>query len=214
MNENKKTNIKVKTLKKYTSNVENKKLIKSIRYKKVIHRFESPKLINFSPNTNLDMETLKHVAFEKFPLIKLKVLQYYLLDVLETNKLDDKVRKWYEKNYNIVCELLGKVNFSMYFCSKEYLYIKVEYMQKKENLQVGRLYPNNRCSYVYLSREIRSLLITNNEYFDFDMKNAHPTLLLEYAFENMANYTPKMLIYYVKNRDLLLKEISQEENYT
>ena len=86
------------------------------------------------------------------------------------------------------------------------------YSQIKPDLYVGRLYPTPWGSYCNLSRELRGLLVRKSEYLDFDMVNAHPTLLLEYVYSNMSEFEPEILTAYINNRDQLLEDKSREDN--
>ena len=76
------------------------------------------------------------------------------------------------------------------------------------------MYAKDQSSYMYLPREIRSALLCKNEYLDFDIVNAHPTLLLEYVLNYMSNYTPKTLSMYVSQRDKLLEHKSIKDTCT
>lgn len=100
---------------------------------------------------------------KNFHLFKLKALRYYLIDILETQSLNNLDRKWYEEYYYKIDKLLegGKDHFA----SAKYLYRLVTYRQKVKDLHAGNFYASRMFSYSYLSKEIRGLLINNKNYF-------------------------------------------------
>lgn len=75
---------------------------------------------------------------------------------------------------------------------------------KKEN-KLGRMYARG-SSIQKLSRKTRNHLCHEN-YWDLDIVNSHPTILLHICKIN--NWKCEQLEYYVKNRDLILKQISK-----
>ena len=179
--------------------------------RKVVFNWDMPKANKFDNPYGSTTTQPNHCSIEKFALFRLKMIQYYLLDTLETKNLERYEREWFTLNYKRVTILLnGGAGSKSFFCTPTHLYIIMKYKQIRRNIIVGRLYPERIFSYVYFPREIRGLLITN-EYKDFDIVNAHPTLLLEYVLTHMPDFKPNILTQYVKNRDALLKVKSEKD---
>ena len=84
--------------------------------------------------------------------------------------------------------------------------IHTKYSFSKQLQTYGRLFPNN-ASLASLPREIRNT-ISNEIYYDVDMKNCHPNILSQYCSKN--NIKCDMLDYYVANRDKIIEEIIKE----
>lgn len=84
--------------------------------------------------------------------------------------------------------------------------IHTKYSFSKQLQTYGRLFPNN-ASLASLPREIRNT-ISNEIYYDVDMKNCHPNILSQYCSKN--NIKCDMLDYYVANRDKVIEEIIKE----
>jgi len=83
--------------------------------------------------------------------------------------------------------------------------IKVHYTQKKN----GRFYADNGISLQSFKRCIRQT-ITNDYYYDIDIKNCIPSLL--YQWLNKNNFNCEKLSYYVKNRDDIINDLIKENN--
>lgn len=104
------------------------------------------------------------------------------------------------------------------FYTPSYLYKHVTYSKSKpshELLQlmdvqkmVGRLYSSESIN--CLSRQIRFLLFSD-EYEDFDIKNCHPSICLNYGEKNGLQLNGS-LKNYIKNRSKVLKIIEKELN--
>jgi hypothetical protein len=84
--------------------------------------------------------------------------------------------------------------------------IKVAYKQNKD---VGRFFAVGSLSLQSLPREIRQT-ISDEYYYDIDIKNCHPVLLQQYAKTNNLNYS--YIEIYNNNRDELLKGYGKEFN--
>jgi hypothetical protein len=82
----------------------------------------------------------------------------------------------------------------------------VKYDQSKNLKDKGRLFAQT-ASLQNLPREIRGALTYEN-YYDIDMINAHPVILAQYCKKNDID-CPN-LEYYVKNRDQIIQEISND----
>lgn len=87
--------------------------------------------------------------------------------------------------------------------------IEVSYKQCKD--KIGRQYAVNSLSLQSLPREIRHT-IAKDYYYDIDIVNAHPTLLLHYA--KTKNINLQSLEHYVKNRDKVLNFFINEYKVT
>ena len=82
--------------------------------------------------------------------------------------------------------------------------IKVQY---KQNNDIGRFFAHGSLSLQSLPREIRQT-ISDEFYYDVDIKNCHPVLLQQYAKAHSLNYD--YIKYYNKSRDEILKKFSHE----
>lgn len=84
--------------------------------------------------------------------------------------------------------------------------IKVAY---KQNNNIGRYFASGSLSLQTLPREIRQT-ISNDYYYDIDIKNCHPVLLRQYARANKLN--SKNIKIYNDLRDDLLKGYAKQYN--
>jgi hypothetical protein len=75
---------------------------------------------------------------------------------------------------------------------------------------VGRLYSST--SIQGFSREIRDYIF-KNEYMNFDMVNAHPTILNNYAIDKKLALNGS-LAEYIENRDVFINNVSSEFQLT
>ena len=147
------------------------------------------------------------VSFERFDAKKSLSIYNYLKYKLPTIK-DDETRKWYVKSIRFFENTLSKINNSQNFITPHDIFIfhryeKIEYNGDKT---VGRLYCLN--SIQTLPREIRYFLF-KDDYVDFDIVNAHPSILYLYSIENdlVLNGTLKR---YIVERSSVMSEIQQE----
>ena len=85
--------------------------------------------------------------------------------------------------------------------------VKVEY-NKCRNNAFGRSNPNNALGLYSIRREIRHTLCSDN-YIDIDVKNCHPTMLLQICKANDIKHTE--LEKYVNNRTSYFEHVI--ENY-
>jgi hypothetical protein len=85
----------------------------------------------------------------------------------------------------------------------------VSYAPSKNLKYYGRLFAQS-ASLQNLPRELRGAIAT--DYIDVDMKNAHPTILLNYCKIN--NIKCDNLEYYILNRDTVLEDLTTDLNYT
>ena len=148
------------------------------------------------------------VSFERLDAKRSLSIYNYLIYKLPTIK-DDETKKWYVKSIRFFENILSKkINNSQSFVTPHDIFIfhryeKIEYSRDK---RVGRLY----CSHSIqtLPREIRYFLF-KDDYLDFDIVNAHPSILYLYSIDNdlVLNGTLKR---YVVERSLVMSQIQQE----
>ena len=86
--------------------------------------------------------------------------------------------------------------------------IHTKYAFSKSLKTAGRLFAQN-SSLQGLPREIRNALALG-KYYDIDMKNAHPTILYQYC--KSKGIGCEYLEKYVKNREVIINEISNDNN--
>ena len=115
---------------------------------------------------------------EYFPTLKLICLNQYLTDLIISKNPTESVVKAHKQINSIENEkphIRGKCAFygtqSFYTREMQYGYIYPD--------QTGRLYCN-QVSIPYLSKQVREYLF-KDVYLDFDIVNAHPTILYEYS---------------------------------
>lgn len=89
--------------------------------------------------------------------------------------------------------------------------VQVKYYYSKNLENTGRLYAKGGSSLQSFKKEIRHAL-AKDIYYDIDMENAHPSLLLQYCKKNKIS-CPN-LTNYVLNREKTLKQISEFHNIT
>ena len=121
-------------------------------------------------------------------------------DVLIQQLPDERKQKLIEKksNYDYLLSLKKMIRTNGLNC--------VKYDQSKNLKDKGRLFAK-MASLQNLPREIRGALAYEN-YYDIDMINAHPVILAQYCKKNDID-CPN-LEYYVKNRDQIIQEISND----
>ena len=83
--------------------------------------------------------------------------------------------------------------------------IKIHYTQKKN----GRFYADKGISLQSFKRCVRQT-ITNDYYYDIDIKNCIPSILCQWLNKN--NFKCEKLSYYVKNRDDIINDLIKENN--
>ena len=147
------------------------------------------------------------VSFERLNAKKSLSIYNYLKYKLPTIK-DEETRKWYVKSIRFFENTLSKIKNSESFITPYDIFIyhryeKIEYCGEKT---VGRLYCLN--SIQTLPREIRYFLF-KDDYVDFDIVNAHPSILYLYSINNglVLNGT---LNKYIVERTSVMSEIQQE----
>lgn len=93
--------------------------------------------------------------------------------------------------------------------------LKVEYRHSesplKESPNYGRLFAKGSISLQSMQRSIRHTL-AHDIYNDIDMKNAHPTIMLQYCKKH--KYPCDGIEYYVEHREDLLNKLMKEEGIT
>jgi len=125
---------------------------------------------------------------------------------------------WLVKTQKALLGYLNNLDEKKSFYTPNYLYKHVTYSKAKLDHEllkfsdvaaqkmVGRLYSSK--SIYCISREIRYLLFSG-EYVDFDIKNCHPTICLNYGEIRGLAFTGS-LRNYVENRKETLKKIDEE----
>ena len=149
------------------------------------------------------------VSFERLDAKKSLSIYNYLIYKLPTIK-DEETRKWYVKSIRFFEHTLSKINNSTSFITPYDIFIchryeKIDYSGDKT---VGRLYCLN--SIQTLPREIRYFLF-KDDYVDFDIANAHPSILYLYSINN-GLVLNGMLKRYIVERSSVMSEIQQELN--
>jgi hypothetical protein len=134
-----------------------------------------------SKKTNVEM-----ILYEKVDIDKLQKL-------ISAEDIDEALRQ----------QLKG------YYANRKDDYIPVKYLFSKNLIDKGRLYAQYSLSLQNLKKEIRHTL-AKDFYYDIDMVNAHPTLILQYCKDN--NIECEHLGRYVTNRDKTLKKIQDAYN--
>lgn len=147
------------------------------------------------------------VSFERLDAKKSLSIYNYLIYKLPTIK-DEETRKWYVKSIRFFENTLSKIKNSQSFITPYDIFIfhryeKIRYSGEKT---VGRLYCLN--SIQTLPREIRYFLF-KGDYVDFDIVNAHPSILYLYSINNDLVLNG-MLKRYVDERSSVMSEIQQE----
>lgn len=102
-----------------------------------------------------------------------------------------------------------KTSLKRYFKSKyNGNHVEVQYKHGKgcEREGIGRLYAVNGVGLQSLERDVRNLL-AQDYYWDVDMKNAQPSILLRIC--NEKGWKCKILNHYIKNREEVLQSISE-----
>lgn len=147
------------------------------------------------------------VSFEKLNVTRTLAIYNYLIYKLPSIQ-DEETRKWYVKSIRFFEHTLSKINNSTSFITRSCIFInncykKIDYSGDKT---VGRLYCFH--SIQILPREIRYYLF-KDEYVDFDIVNAHPSILYLYSKKHnlVLNGTLKR---YIENRSSVMLEIQQE----
>jgi len=129
-----------------------------------------------------------HVTFEMIPcresLDLIKYLEYKITKHYKgSSPMSPTTLQWYEKQYRLLMSFLNDVRKEHVFFTPEAkftqkVFSKIHYNNVKT---VGRLYNTN--SIVSFPREIRYKLFTRF-YRDFDLSNAHPNFMFNYAKKN------------------------------
>jgi hypothetical protein len=171
---------------------------------------------------NIPKETLNQslVSFEKIQANNMLGIYKYLKYKLSKKKKEkptenitqEDIRNqilWFEKNINFFEHKLSNIENSCTFITPEHAffckhYEKISY--SKEQKAIGRLY--NNTSIQTLPREIRYYLF-KDEYVDFDMVNAHPSIMLLFCKEHNLKLNGS-LEEYVSDRSSVILQIKTE----
>lgn len=129
-------------------------------------------------------------SVELYPIEKTIDL-YLVLKYMLTNKQYSFHKKEYErisKNYLIISTIINKFksnHFEIREINKTLWFLLSQKYGHPKNQILGRLYSQS-VSLMYLSRDVRYCLF-NNEYFDIDIINSHPSILLHEALSDNLN---------------------------
>ena len=150
------------------------------------------------------------VSFEKFDAKKTLVIYNYLKYKLPSID-DEETLKWYQKTIYFFENILSsKINCTKCFITPEDIFInhsyqKIDYKDASD-IKVGRLYSHG--SIQTLPREIRYYLF-KDDYIDFDIANAHPSILCLYGKKHNLKLNGS-LSRYIEERKTVMLDIQQE----
>jgi hypothetical protein len=164
-------------------------------------------------NKSKDPE-FSHRGFERIPVKELICFNSYLeyhINILELDPLSNVTRlKWLERSRLSIKSIMNSWNKDD-FCTPSHVYNQIFYKPSKSFLkgdntfyELGRLYGNN--SIQRFPREVRAYLLSEEKYLDFDIVNAHLSILLSYARNN--DIVAEELNNYVSNRDHYLQSLT------
>ena len=99
---------------------------------------------------------------------------------------------------------------SMYYKKRingNFVEVKYDFTKDYKTMMLGRLIAEQKMGFQQFHHDIRNLL-AQPYYFDIDMKNAHPTILLKICKDN--GWSCPMLERYVHERDAIFKECEEQ----
>jgi hypothetical protein len=147
-------------------------------------------VVEISPN----LHNTEKLSLNTFG-VKMVKQEYFNHDVFKEilrhngidNETKNRLKAYYKRRFNGNC-------------------VEVKYDFKRDCKANGlaRMYAEKGLSLQMFPKDIRNAL-ANGLYFDIDMKNAHPTILLEICQD--MNWTCDHLEHYVQNRDTVLEEV-------
>ena len=144
--------------------------------------------------------------FELFDLTKAKYIIEKYEDIKHNFRPESEERL---NNINLDPLVLFKKYVSKSKVNKNLNTTNIIKVQYKQNNDVGRFFANGSLSLQSLPREIRQT-ISNEFYYDVDIKNCHPVLLQQYAKANGLKH--EYIKIYNKLRSDLLLEYSKKYN--
>lgn len=130
-------------------------------------------------------ENKNEIMMELYEKVDMDVLKLLISAEATPEEIRNQLKKYYAKRN-------GQNN------------IPVQYLFSKNLKDKGRLYAQNSLSLQMFSKEIRHCL-SKGIYYDIDMVNAHPRLILQYCKKN--NIEHGILEEYVTRREKILKSI-------
>jgi hypothetical protein len=155
-------------------------------------------------------------SLEKFYLRRVKALQEYLQDEVDLLKespvKNNELLQWCESNLLKINKILDGVQ-GEFFISLTHVFHSNKYEQVKPHIPLGRLFSKKGFSYSYLSPEIVEFLI-HDEYRFFDIVNAHPVFLYEFACDFLEGNRFPYLRGYVLDRDNILLDKARADRTT
>lgn len=102
-----------------------------------------------------------------------------------------------------------KNQLRMYYNKRKENIVQVKYSYSKFLKDKGRLYAQGSLSLQNFKKEIRHALADGN-YYDIDMENCHPRLILQYCKKNGIEH--KILEKYVEEREEILNKVMKFHN--
>ncbi len=163
----------------------------------------------------------RFTTLERYPIVKLLILYSYLSDLAldypfrpesdelfashNNSTINGRIHtqlKVLERILNLPDEVPSSI------VGRELVLIN-SYGYRSEHCK-GRIY-GHRNTMTLISRQCRYYLF-KGLYFDLDLKNAHPTILMSYAINN--NLTVEVLKRYVDNREDFLQDVMHNDNLT
>ena len=174
-------------------------------------------------NLKTELEGKVMTTWEKVPAKEVLTLLNLLIYKITSHKLGfttlaNTDLSWCERQAAMLKKYLNGSDQTQTFFTPKHMYQFIRYEvllyespnelvgDDKEN--VGRLYAHRCNSIQFFPREIRMFLFREN-YRDFDMKNAHPTLLFDFVqFEDIK--LDGAIENYINNRDAVLTQIENE----
>jgi len=148
-------------------------------------------------------------SFEKFNVAKTLAIFNFLKYKLHSEQ-DPQQREWLEKNINFFTNALSNIKNDKTFITPEHIFINQKYEKVfyDNDKKIGRLYNHN--SMQTLPRELRYYMF-KDDYIDFDIENAHPTILYLYSKKHKIKLNGA-LREYVRNKTSVMFVIQLEIN--
>ena len=186
--------------------VIHKNLIKELKNFEILQEKEK---MEFYKKSKSNIKNKKKVFFypeieclEYYDLNNLLILFRFYKNLLKKTQNNKPLRKSLSRNFSDLKKLTNNLIKGKYIIehlnSDNFLVKKVNYGFKKQS-KIGRLY-SNELSALYLSRQLRYFLF-KDFYFDVDIINAHPSILLYYLKKHKLEKKFKTIVYYAVYRD-------------
>lgn len=151
-------------------------------------------------------------SFEKIPLKRIIGVQSYAEYQLYLKQGTCENETWSDV-LDETSKLLNAASDGQ-FSTDTHVYNQLKYLpakkltENKDFHKIGRIYNGNSLQTV--KRDVRYILLKDQNYVDLDIKNAHPVILHTFAKEN--NIIVLELSRYVDHRESYLEELSTKHN--